>query len=469
MDITTKLKRLQLQVDTQPNSHMLFIEYPATSLIPSSPDSRFSLRLQPPKDAAYREMPNPLNNSLKGRSLEYFVRYNVILPQIRGFLRSEFCDLSPAIEQLSDCGGKSVLEAITVADNQSGENGYFFRLTTDWHGGGRHVHTFQMGEEAWRHLSGLQTSDPWTSLLQDLFSRASDRAYLHVKCRLQDSEYLATDANAWDCYDLSTTNELLALNMRQIKQHENLLCLEPLRDLRGNSNEQVLVRLPCDHERRVSVALLKALTRAECIDFACQMCGQSIMPETDIARAEKSVERRRRRRHAVDQILWNRVVTENEDLGITMHITGGALSHALCHALRSMRVPESMTPRKLCPGWSIEADAVLKNILAAYQVGSPFIVGTMDEIYGTLMRMVDAAVQPCSFDDTGVSVSCTVPDWAAFSAQWIERTVKLATFFAYAGEDIWTVFGEVPGEEICVEEDGAGMEDIQTLVNMISL
>lgn len=416
MDVTASLQRLQLQPDTQPYCHMLFLEYPATSLIPSSPTGRFSLRLQQPKDAAYREMPDLGKYSLQERGLDYFIRYDVTLRWPQGFPQPNFTDHPSAINQLSTCGGRSVLEAVTVSDNKLGEDSYIFRLTTLWHPSGAHqVHNFPFSKKDWKYLTTSPVSKAWTSLFQDLFSRASDRAYFHVKRQLHPTEYLSIGAQKWDSYRIATANELLALNMRRVKVQDGMLCLEPVRDLWGERTGGFTVRLPCEHETTTSIRFLKSLSKAECIDLVCGRCGRNVMQESDIRQAELGLERRRRQRASVDEILWKRLVAQNPDTVTHMAIPGQALCYALCHALRSMQVPESVTPRALCPAWSSEASAALHKIIATYDGNPLWIEGTVEEIYHLLMELVDAAVQELMFSRTGYSVSCgLMPGWMGF-------------------------------------------------------
>lgn len=470
MDIVASLQRVQLPADTHTHCHMLFLEYPATSLITSHPTHSQNFRLQPPEDAPYREMPDISKYSLQERGLDYFVRYDVSQRYIEGNPTLDVANLTSAINQLSSCGGRSVLEAVTISDNQLGEEGYVFRLSTLWHGSGaRQTHLFRLNEAQWRQISTLAEAKPWSSLLLDLFSRASDRAYFHVQRQLHATQYLSTDAPRWDCHSNSTANELLALNMRRVRRRGTMVCLEPIRDLWGENTERFTVRLPCEHEMTTSIKSLKSLSKAQCIDASCPTCGRNIMQERDIIHAEHSLERRRRQRAAADEILWNRVITENPRLVINMHVSGRILSHALCHALRSMQVPELVTPRALCPAWSPEASAALYKILTAYEAESSGIQGTMEVMYELLMTFVDIAVQELSFRTTGFSVLSTFPGWTAFSCKWIERTVKLATMAGYLGEDIWAVFGEEPGEDLCVDEACREVDDLEALVDGITL
>lgn len=184
MDVVASLQRLQLPADTHTHCHMLFLEYPSTSLITSYPTGSQNLRLPPPKDAPYRETPDLSKYSLQ-RGLEYFVRYDVSQRHIEGNPTLDVTNLTSAINQLSSWGGRSVLEAVTILDNQLGEEEYVFRLSTLWHGSGaRQTHIFRINEAQWRQMSMLAEAKPWSSPLLDLFSRASDRAYFHVQRQL---------------------------------------------------------------------------------------------------------------------------------------------------------------------------------------------------------------------------------------------------------------------------------------------
>lgn len=93
----------------------------------------------------------------------------------------------------------------------------------------------------------------------------------------------------------------------------------------------------------------------------------------------------------------------------------------------------------------------------------------MEVMYEFLMTFVDIAVQELSFRNTGFSAPSTFPGRTAFSCKWLERTVRLTTMAGYVGEDVWAVFGEEPGEELRVDEDGCEVDDLQALVDGITL
>lgn len=129
MDITYTLQRMCLQPTTQKNSHVIFLEYPVTSLIPNRPG--VGLRMSPPKAALYREAPNSDKFFLGEHGLEFFVRFSVEDSSVAK--HSSSATIDTAIDRLSHSGGRSILEAVTVSDHNYSESGYIFRLTTIWH------------------------------------------------------------------------------------------------------------------------------------------------------------------------------------------------------------------------------------------------------------------------------------------------------------------------------------------------
>lgn len=122
MDITYTLQRLCLQPTTQPCVHVLFLEYPATSLLPNRPG--LGLRMEPPKAALHREAPNSDKYFLGEQGFDFFVRFPVQDSNSASHCSSETIDA--AIDRLSHHAGRSILEAVTVSDDNYGEGGLIF-------------------------------------------------------------------------------------------------------------------------------------------------------------------------------------------------------------------------------------------------------------------------------------------------------------------------------------------------------
>jgi len=471
MDITYTLQRMCLQPTTHARSHVLFLEYPVTSLLPNRPG--VGLRMAPPKAAPYREAPNSDKYFLGEQGLEFFVRFSVRKPRHADREADTFATIDTAIDRLSRGGGRSILEAVTASDDNYSEGGYIFRLTTIWHDTHeKEVRYFQMSESEWRHTLSQDASKPWTHLLQDLFTRASDRAYLHVQRQLQGSAYSPIDALKWNAYEILDANALLALNMRTVREQGTLLCLEPIRDFYGDENRVLTVRLPCEHETTICIAHLRSLSRAACIDATCPTCGRVILPNRDIVHANHSVERRRRQRKALDETLWrhveaNRIVHERK-----IDLSGAVLCQALAHGLKSMQMPETVSPRSVCPAWSDEAAAILQHVRQDYATWTHTFPMTLGNLYAYLTRTVDAVV----FDVSGLhhaDLSDQIfPGWVVFVRRWIDRTMALMAEPGYAGEDVWQVLGEVPDDDIWFDDEEevlGGDTDIGALLGGVSL
>lgn len=330
-----------------------------------------------------------------------------------------------------------------------------------------------MSESEWRNTLNQETSKQWTQLLQDLFTRASDRAYLHVERQLQGSAHSHMNAVKWNTYDILDANRLLALNMKKVREQGTLLCLEPIRDFYGDENRVFTVRLPCEHETTISIAHLKSLSRAACIDATCPSCGRVILPNRDIEHAMHSVERRRRQRKALDETLGKHIEGRNKtDRGAKIKTSGVILYQALTHALKSMQVPESVSPRSVCPAWSDESTAMLQLVKEQYGYSRYLFSMTLGELHDYLALNIDCVVFYCNGFGHAAMSNQIFPGWAVFVRRWIDRTMALMAIPGYAGEDVWQASGEVPDDDICFDDEEevlGGETDIGALLSGGSL
>jgi hypothetical protein len=471
MDITYTLQRMCLHPTTQSRSHTLFLEYPVTSLIPKR--RGIGLCVAPPKAALYREAPKLDKFFLREQGLDFFVRFSVRKSNRADRQAGASTTIDAAIDRLACGGGRSILEAVTVSDDNYNESGYIFRLTTSWHNNHeKEVRHFQRSESEWRYLLNQGASKPWTHLFQDLFTRASDRAYLHVERQLQEFKHSPIDALKWNAYEILDANRLLALNMRKVREEGTLLCLEPIREFYGDGNRVFTVRLPCEHETTVSVRHLKSLSLAACMDATCPSCGRAILPQRDITHALHSAERYRRQRKAFDETLWKHMEARKTNREAKIQTSGAILCQAFTYALKSMRVPDSVSPRSVCPAWSSQAAAILQFVREQHANWLHTFSWTMGDLYDYLVRTVDAVVFDCSGLSHADMSDQVFPGWTVFVRRWIDRTMALMAVPGYAGEDVWQVSGEVPDEDICFDDEEevlGGDTDIGVLLGGVSL
>lgn len=471
MELTATIQRLSLEVTIQSRFHVLFMRYPVTDLLPDHPG--IGLRMQSPKAALHREKPDLDRYMLREHGLEFYVRLPVTTTGSSSLEGSFHTDLGTAITQLARGGGRSTLDVVTVSDNDLEARGYIFRLTTLWHDSGHQdVHDFHINETEWKDLLGMRDQRSWTNLLLDLFSRSSDRAYLHVERQLQGSKHCPVDALKWNAYDILTANRLLAINMREVRTQGTLLCLLPIRDFYGDSERVFTVRLPCEHECEISIAFLKTLSLASCIDMACSTCGQIVLPDRDILHAQHSAERLRRQRKALDEVLWKHVEAKTSDRNARIVTSGAIVCQGLTHALHSMQVPESVSPGQICPADSPEAGSILDQLKKTYGHSSDAFSTTVEDLHSHLLRTVDVVLRETTGLENADMSNHIFPGWSAFVRRWLGRTMALVAMPDYAGEDVWELFGEVPDDDICFsgkEEVLGGDVDIGTLMDEVSL
>jgi len=111
--ITAWLQNFGVQRPSQDHTHTLFLEYPATNLIPRA--NGLCLRMEPPKSAAYRSQPDRACFFLDEFGLEYSVRLPITSAcQIRTSSEDQL-PIIDKVQQLARCGGKSTLEVVTDA------------------------------------------------------------------------------------------------------------------------------------------------------------------------------------------------------------------------------------------------------------------------------------------------------------------------------------------------------------------
>lgn len=143
------------------------------------------------------------------------------------------------------------------------------------------------------------------------------------------------------------------------------------------------------------------------------------------------------------------------------------LAKAVRHALRSLQVPESVSPSSFSPAKSLKAAAVLRKVSQFCDNASRGVSGSTEEVHGLVMTEAQNALQElygCAPHEPAI---CALPGWSPFLARWLERTVKMAAMFDYQGEDEWDIYGEVPDADI-VFEDESKVDSVEELMSKIT-
>jgi len=324
-ELAAVFQSLGLHSRTHPHLHALYFEYPAIGLVPDS--SPMSLRSEPPYGVTHREEPQLDKYELDANSLEFFHRFHV---KENPYTISHEHELVNAIQHAATQAGKSTLEVVPVIDEDTADEAYLFRLTTISHNEEiRHVFQYTEDSSTWQDLMHSRDAAPWMIILADLMERASERAYFHVQQRLEAYGYITYEKLEWNTQPVKTFNELLAVNMRRIERVNEYEYLTPLQYLWKQSTKTIPVRLPCEHDTETTLHHIASFTKQQCIDACCVECGERIMSHKDIEHGHHSLERRRRERDRVDQLLWTRVEQEDNYAGFYINITGLSLVKAL--------------------------------------------------------------------------------------------------------------------------------------------
>ena len=169
------------KLNDAPNKHVLEIEYPVRSLLPSGVEPL----LKPPAELDHREAP-PHDQRRAG---VFQSACHIFIPTDE---RDNSCDGFPdmlvsqhsAFNSLTCGPGTSKLEAVTFYDE-----GYerevlrlclHVSLAQDVED---HDYTFELSREQWRKMVD-EGGCLWVEALDELLTRRSDRAYYHVRNRL---------------------------------------------------------------------------------------------------------------------------------------------------------------------------------------------------------------------------------------------------------------------------------------------
>lgn len=252
--LTASFQNFGIQRPAQSHTHTLFLEYPATRLIPQA--AGLCLRMEPPKSAAYRSRPDRTRFFLDDFGLEYFVRFPIAPACEPSATSDSRLPIINRVLHLALYGGQSTLEVVTVTHEDSGEAGYLVRLTSSsCSSPSNGIWECAFSQDDWRELLSAKEAKAWSSLLDDLIFRKSDRAYFHVQQRLELAETPSIEALRWANTLPATANEILALSMREIIDTPRMLRLEPIRYLHLGNDKILKASLPCEHETQISSKL----------------------------------------------------------------------------------------------------------------------------------------------------------------------------------------------------------------------
>lgn len=427
--------------DTSTNmicSHLLKFSYPAVELLPSGRRPY----LEVPINVRYRERPKLGEFHLSTANLNFFLQLPTEpTPTAPDPLDDEDNkDITECISWLSMAPGVSELSAVSFI----GGNDIWtrFSLATTWFTASGNVvegvKFFEMPSMQWQLLQGY--SDPtskesWTAMMNDLFTAASDRAYLHRRIRLDafDKNFADHDEStwisSWDEQQDVSPNQLLANHLEDMSTGaDNSVPFAPVVTLSMHRDtENLSIRMPCGHQGVVNVGAFKNLTKEQCVAANCHeyFCQKKIMDKDDERLLDLVARKERTAMWNIDEIDWKRLDYEVQNQATATKVTSRDIYRSLKLALASMKVPESATPPALDPTDFTETKYIkrrFRKILDSDEVinnvSSRSILIKLQQEAGELLKIASP------FESMETVISLLPPNFQEFLFQWLRRAVN---------------------------------------------
>lgn len=475
--ITAALQRMGLET-VERNHHELRFEYPVLDLLDDdeSDDDEPFPTLPYPENAGYRAKPASSRAHLADSGTDFFVHMPLRSPgSDGGFSPVQMLELFRTIEQLANVRGRSTLQ-IATSRGKHPVPWYHFRLLSSYEDGGEESYESTLNAHTFEQVKASCQSSVWVRLLSGLINRSSDRAYFHIHERLRTYRWYQAQverqemAMMWDHQELQQPTQLLARRLIHIRYDSIGLELQRrIRDLDVEEDVEDLFRLPCGHMQVINLGIIRSMTSWLCQNYRCQMCNAFVLQPADYLSLRFSEERQERGQMVEQETYWDQLAGSFSDGCKQMKVHGGNLAFAAQHALKSLEVPESVSPRILEFAGSQEANVIMKAIWVEVAKREVF-EGTQDEIGSVLLGIRDKALAAMVGASEGASAAQILPPgWERMSQRWLMRAVQLASVPGYDGRNVRAVFdaaGERDEEEM---ERQATADEIESLLARASI
>lgn len=328
---------------TEPKDHRLFLDFPALDLLP---DNVKLPHLDPPVDAAQRESPPNSPSHLGVFDTSFFV----IMPlRPRSVQPARYADkvqdLLSAIDSLPNNPGKSTLKMVAYHDPYSQRLIYKFCLQKVVQRM-KQNYDFELDEESCYRLMLHLNDVKWLRLLHHLVLRESDRAYYHVKERLEakyGAQMTQSESENWPEPWYS----------RPPRRPKELLVLRLELDIVPYSNEiklgaMLVFKLPCGHKWAISRSDLVSMTPTDCHRMVCDDCGARVWNDDDKHENLLRLKNYARMIYEPEAAFWRLL---DDDVSTIQHQTFDAdlIYKALIKALPSLTPPPLVCPPELSP------------------------------------------------------------------------------------------------------------------------
>lgn len=411
-------KRGNTQAAQHASHHVLRFSYPALE-IPIQPTE--VVEFGPPSQVGHRS--RPPNDS--GDLAIYDTDFSLSLP-LQGLRESgrrrsnEYMRLFAAVEGLKECAGTTVLGVVRVHQQIWDETAFRVRLETHWVGPFPKLppQDFELNGADWESLVSFAADREWIGVLKHLVTRASAKAYYHVRERIT-AEWGPQGVQAEEDLWPSTWGVNPAMYAADLFQSR----LTPIRE---NIAVGVMpeLALECGHGFRMTCREAANVNGNTVHREVCATCKVRIFKPEDEDYLNAVIQRNDTYRFQRMQKVWIGLVGCIREAEKPRRFHAMSIFRILGAALDSLRSPESVAPSTICPSNFEETKLVLEHLESMFWDQHLFYERTAEQ----LLEELENEALGVRIGDATMGDRINPPGWNDFLARWLRRT---AYFLAY--------------------------------------
>lgn len=321
------------------NDHVLLFDFPSLSLLPEGVTEPF---IHAPANVAWRD--EPPNDKAEVGLLDN--DFSVMLPSDGTYtpphhFSPNVGEMVTQVQILTNHPGTSKLSGVCFHHPTTGRLVYRFAVTTNTGTGFSPIKhgEFELDGDEYDTMQTNGSHIEWVRMLRHLVLRCSDRAYYHVRSRLQvhaargSADEAVYWGAAWNSIPLRTLRELFQARMLPTP---NVDANSPKRP---NFEPVHTVRLPCCPSRLTNITQshIDNMTVNTLATATCPTCDAAILQPIDYQELQFRTEVHRRREHIDGVAAWKQLAAcvEHDTPAQTFGPT--AILIALTVAAQSMR------------------------------------------------------------------------------------------------------------------------------------
>jgi len=344
--------------------------------------------------------------------------------------------LISAMERLPFAPGETKL-SLVIYESKDEVRFRIMRKTT-FGDGSKKEELYHFTQEGWdllgHPLSFEDSERVWLKILDNLYLRASDLAYLHVQSQLkaQAAKELADeeeDSISWSNKSNWTVADVFLGHLSY--KREGADGVEKRVRLRkrylAELQKEITLRLPCKHYQLIKskeLATLETQPADDLFSAKCANCGLPILTERDKVDLEViSDGKMRKEREAEDdwQDLDKPITEEDEKV-----ITAESIANSLEIARGSFTVPSSIVPMVLSPEF-FEETRMVSDGLQAELAGHHHLPASPIGLHKKLLAFAETLLLSGAREHGYVGDAAGLPTplgWLWFAERWFTRTVN---------------------------------------------